>query len=661
MPWGIIVRNKKIYRSELSSEIWQSCGVFFTYKKLNNRLYTGLNTVDIGSCNKEMKMKQFYKDVFVGVFVSFLIVGCYVCYDYVKKLPKPDYRIVTPVPPYDFSSLQSRKVIVFEGREINEKEFIRVLVLDSMADGILTSRVIDSDMEQTSRYFDFNEDGFWERVPYLGNDDQILVHSGNVKDFEPQNILGSCFVSCLQEDVSVFSQLRNLAGGKDTIEAHDDILQKLWVLPPVISTDITEHILALRPLKEKIKLPLKLDVIAAREVTKEGNVLGDYIEVELASGKKSRLREVWLYTDPCVRGYYSPIPVIDEEIKRLPDINGYGTLYSLHEAMQRDVSGQLKNKVREYLEEPNYFTRRQLLRDIIYLWADCQNADPRSRLSENGKNYIGDARKQLFVEKIVGRPFRGTHTGKEETSAPHHASVFYLLDSFNKYADLVGIRLSFWGILNPVIMAAYNSEDGILQGIINKMVLNERKVNTEAVVDFIQTFYAQNGQLQTKLMLFELYKVLKIVKNSELYSSLKGLGEIAEGINMRDMDSFVIEGTANGENLYGTGGNDIFIGRDGNDAFLGREGDDVYIFELNEGDNVIIEEGGNDTIALGADIKPENIDLSLKGKDLLIKINGGENGSIHIRGYAVDDKNKVENLLFADSNIWKLAEKLRTQ
>ena len=47
-------------------------------------------------------MKQFYKDVFVGVFVSFLIVGCYICYDYVKKLPKPDYRIVTPVPPYDF-------------------------------------------------------------------------------------------------------------------------------------------------------------------------------------------------------------------------------------------------------------------------------------------------------------------------------------------------------------------------------------------------------------------------------------------------------------------------------------------------------------------------------------------------------------------------------
>ena len=174
-----------------------------------------------------------------------------------------------------------------------------------MADGILTSRVIDSAMEQTSRYFDFNEDGFWERVPYLGNDDQILVHSGNVKDFESQNILGSCFVSCLQEDVSVFSQLRNLAGGKDTIEAHDDILQKLWLLPPVISTDITEHILALRPLKEKIKLPLKLDVIAAREVTKEGNVLGDYIEVELASGKKSRLREVWLYRSRCARLLFS--------------------------------------------------------------------------------------------------------------------------------------------------------------------------------------------------------------------------------------------------------------------------------------------------------------------------------------------------------------------
>lgn len=103
-----------------------------------------------------------------------------------------------------------------------------------------------------------------------------------------------------------------------------------------------------------------------------------------------------------MRGYYSPIPVIDEEIKRLPDIHGYGTLYSLHEAMQRDVSGQLKNKVREYLAEPNYFTRRQLLRDIIYLWADCQNADPRSRLSENGKTISVMPANSCLLKRLLG-------------------------------------------------------------------------------------------------------------------------------------------------------------------------------------------------------------------------------------------------------------------
>ena len=598
-------------------------------------------------------MKQFYKDAVVGVLVSLLIVGGYACYDYMNTLSEPDYRITTPVPPYDFSSLPERKTISFEGREINEKDYVRVLVLDSLADGILTSRVIGSDEKPTSRYFDFNGDGFWEWTASLGDDDLMLVYNDNIKDFTPQNILGSSFSSRPQDKVSGFSQLNKLNGNKDRLEAHDDILPKLKLLPSIPSTDINKHISALQPLEGKIKLPLKLDVIAAREVTKEGNVLGDYIEVELADGKKSKIREVWLYTEPGVSGYYPPIPVTDEEIIYLPNIKGYGTLYSLHEAMQQDTSGQLKNKVRKYLSEPNYFIRRQLLLDILYLWAGCQNADPRSRLSENGKNYIGDARKQFFIEKVMGQPFRGTHTGKEETAAPHHASVFYLLDSFNKYADHVGLRLSFSGVLKPVFMAAGSRNGEIFQWMIDKIILNESiwgepKINNKAVADSIKAFYAQNGELQTKLMLHELYNILKLAKEVDLYHALRHSGVIAPGIDMKDFGHFVIEGGANGENLYGTKGNDIFIGRDGNDAFLGKKGDDVYIFDLNEGDNVIIEEGGNDTIAFGAGIKPENIDMSLNGKDLLIKINGGESGSIHVRDYTVDDKYKIENLLFAD-------------
>ena len=377
-------------------------------------------------------------------------------------------------------------------------------------------------------------------------------------------------------------------------------------------TDINVYKNSLQPLSNEIKLPLKLKIIPHREVTKEGNVLGDYIEVILKKGVKSKIQEVWLYTDPGMNGYYPPIPVTDEEIKSLPNIKGYGTLYSLHEAMQQDTSGQLKNKVRKYLSEPNYFTRRQLLLDILYLWAGCQNADPRSRLSENGKNYIGDARKQFFIEKVMGQPFRGTHTGKEETA---NGEIFQWM------IDKIILNESIWG---------------------------EPKINNKAVADSIKAFYAQNGELQTKLMLHELYNILKLAKEVDLYHALRHSGVIAPGIDMKDFGHFVIEGTANGENLYGTKGNDIFIGRDGNDAFLGKKGDDVYIFDLNEGDNVIIEEGGNDTIAFGAGIKPENIGLSLNGKDLLIKINGGESGSIHVRDYTVDDKYKIENLLFAD-------------
>lgn len=607
-------------------------------------------------------MKQFYKDAVVGVLVSLLIVGGYACYDYMNTLSEPDYRITTPVPPYDFSSLPERKTINYNGKEINEKEFTRVLVLDTSYDpyaprrnGIYASKVIGNSPSkyESLHYFDFNNDGFWERVPTLRWDaNWILAYNDKAEDFTPGDIIGTYFSARRPDDGSAFSLLKYLNDNKDEITETSPVAGKLKLINQH-GTDINVYKNSLQPLSNEIKLPLKLKIIPHREVTKEGNVLGDYIEVILKKGVKSKIQEVWLYTDPGMNGYYPPIPVTDEEIKSLPNIKGYGTLYSLHEAMQQDTSGQLKNKVRKYLTEPNYFIRRQLLLDILYLWAGCQNADPRSRLSENGKNYIGDARKQFFIEKVMGQPFRGTHTGKEETAAPHHASVFYLLDSFNKYADHIGLRLSFSGVLKPVFMAAGSRNGEIFQWMIDKIILNESiwgepKINNKAVADSIKAFYTQNGELQAKLMLHELYNILKLAKEVDLYHALRHSGVIAPGIDMKDFGHFVIEGGANGENLYGTKGNDIFIGRDGNDAFLGKKGDDVYIFDLNEGDNVIIEEGGNDTIAFGAGIKPENIDMSLNGKDLLIKINGGESGSIHVRDYTVDDKYKIENLLFAD-------------
>ena len=59
---------------------------------------------------------------------------------------------------------------------------------------------------------------------------------------------------------------------------------------------------------------------------------------------------------------------VSDEVKELPDIREFGTVYSLHQEMMMDESGELQNLVEQFVSESNESVRRELTGQIFHKW-----------------------------------------------------------------------------------------------------------------------------------------------------------------------------------------------------------------------------------------------------------------------------------------------------
>lgn len=119
-----------------------------------------------------------------------------------------------------------------------------------------------------------------------------------------------------------------------------------------------------------------------------------------------------------------------------------------------------------------------------------------------------------------------------------------------------------------------------------------------------------------------------------------------------------INGRAGNDKLYGSEGHDRIIGNAGNDTISGGSGNDTFVYNVGDGDDVIIDTAGfgeysYDTIHFGNDIGAENLQFSGSGvNDLIITITTiiegvPTVGHIKIVGqFAGDISNKIERITF---------------
>ncbi len=91
---------------------------------------------------------------------------------------------------------------------------------------------------------------------------------------------------------------------------------------------------------------------------------------------------------------------VPADIAALPDLQGYGNVYDLQQAMVRDESGQLKTLVEQFAAATDVAARNNLMDQILFKWTGSDTIDPNSR----GANI--DARKLAVLEKLFGEEFR---------------------------------------------------------------------------------------------------------------------------------------------------------------------------------------------------------------------------------------------------------------
>ena len=95
--------------------------------------------------------------------------------------------------------------------------------------------------------------------------------------------------------------------------------------------------------------------------------------------------------------------------------------------------------------------------------------------------------------------------------------------------------------------------------------------------------------------------------------------------------------------------NETLIGGTGNDIFQDMDtGNETYIFNKGDGNDVITNYNGNDTIKFGEGITLENIKFHGEGSDLYITFSDSED-SIQIENFISSDYYKIENFEFSDS------------
>ncbi|MDD3597480.1 calcium-binding protein, partial [Sulfuricurvum sp.] len=116
-----------------------------------------------------------------------------------------------------------------------------------------------------------------------------------------------------------------------------------------------------------------------------------------------------------------------------------------------------------------------------------------------------------------------------------------------------------------------------------------------------------------------------------------------------------VYGDSGDDNIQTQGGDDTLIGGKGADYLQGGIGDDTYLFSKGDGNDIIVDSAGNDTIAFGEGITQDDLVLRQEGNNLRIAIKDGSSpidalsDTILVKGW-FSQSTRIENISFSDGS-----------
>ncbi len=455
------------------------------------------------------------------------------------------------------------------------------MFLDLNGDGKMGTTSLENGIN-----FDHAKDGFKELSAWVDKEDGILVIDKNENGIidDGSEIFGDNYIkSNGNKAANGFEALTDLDSNKDgIINSSDKEFDKIKVL----KGDGT-----LVSLTELGIVSISLNKTTVNEADENGNVLvykGTYTKEDGTTGSLGTFN---LIVDKMMSEEVNKVEV-SKDVVSLPNIKGYGTVHSLHQAMMLDETGELKGLVQSFVNTEDIKTKKEILLDILHKWTKTENIKDGSR----GSNF--DAKRLHIIEQFMGQGFVGTD-GKKD---PNNNAAYYLSNAFNTLFNEIYARLQAQTELKEVfdlVDMVYDFDtDKVLydltkvQEYIDNVILEDETKGKALLGDFATTFAGLG---------------LRNLSNYEEFSShYAGLREeygfiVKEAVGKviingtEDADS--IEGTYMFEAIFGNNGSDTILSGDGDDFVFGGEGDD-YI-NGGDGNDILYGGDGNDTIMGG--------------------------------------------------------------
>ena len=452
-------------------------------------------------------------------------------------------------------------------------KIIDPLIIDLDMDGLETTPLEDGFC------FDHENDGFREISAWVSKDDGILAYdkNNNGKIDNGNEIFGDNYIkSDGTKATSGFDALSDLDSNNDgVIDARDENFANIKILKGD-GTILT--------LEEAGISSISLSKTQINNVDANGNTQLSSGTYTRADGTTGTLGDFSLITDKLysVAEYIIEVP---ESISKLPNIMGYGTVYSLHQAMARD--SVLANLVQQFVNETNLTTKQSILKEIIFQWSGANDINSDSR----GPNI--DAKYLYVLEKFMGETF----VGVDGYNNPNNQASNVLMGAYSKLAQYIYAELESQSTLKPLydlITTSLKSNNLTLditavKNYIAENLNNDVITGRNLLQDFVNTFktlgFAELSNYQ------EFYDYF-----ASLGEDLKILMDIADKVKneLGTTDNDYIEGTAADEAIMASDGDDTIFSRQGDDIVYGGNGND-YI-DTCEGNDILMGEAGNDTL-----------------------------------------------------------------
>ena len=543
------------------------------------------------------------------------------------------------------------------------------LVIDLDGDGI-----VETNKENSSVYFDHDNNGLAESTGWVNSDDGLLVRdlNGNGQIDNGTELFGNNTVlSNGEKAANGFEALKDLDSNNDGVfNSSDTAWNEVKVWKDSNSNGIVDDGELLTLEQANIAgVNLSYDSVNFSDNNNNGHKQqGTFIKSDGTSGV---VHDVWFDAD-----YANTLDVtnveISDEIKALPEIAGFGNVHSLRVAMSLD-SG-LKTLVEQFINETNYNNKDTILTNILYRWAGVQNEDPEGIFNNDGWFELEqiDSRKFYTVEKFSGKLYNNQYWGREV----HPQAAYCLQSGFDMLKSYVKNELeqqTNLGYMLEKIELTWNSENQKWEANVSpaiselKNIYEQNPGNCKYVVGFLDEVVKQQG-----ICVEEINEAFRSHAEEEvshgIYFYLVNWGKpeafITEGNDIINgtSDNNVINGLGGDDRIFGGAGDDTLIGGAGNDYLVGGEGADTYFFEGSWGHDAIENTSGDakgehpDTILFGEGIVPADVTVARNLNDLVLSLHDGAD-KITVYGYFVEGgttTQTVDYIKFADGSSFNL-------